>query len=83
MAVVYEKGIIVIPKKIREKAGLQKGAKIEFEVKDKKIIITPQDEWTLEFEQLRKEFADATGKDVEKKLKAAQEKWKNRYNHAY
>lgn len=83
MAVVYEKGIIVIPKILREKVGLQKGTRIEFEVKDKKLIISPKDEWSSEFEQLCQEFQKSSGKDVEKKLKRAQEKYKNRYKHAH
>ena len=42
---VYKKGIIVLPKSIREKAGIKEGILLKVEVKDKKVILTPLDLW--------------------------------------
>jgi len=39
---VGEKGQVVIPKDIRDHAGIKPGSEVVFEVKEKEIIIKPQ-----------------------------------------
>ena len=38
---VYKKGIIVLPKSIREKAGIEEGMLLEVVVDDGKIVLKP------------------------------------------
>jgi len=42
---VYKKGIIVLPKSIREKAGIEEGMLLEVVVDDGKIVLKPLDLW--------------------------------------
>ena len=42
---VYRKGIIVLPKSVREKAGIEEGMLLEVVVDDGKIILKPLDLW--------------------------------------
>ena len=42
---VYRKGIIVLPKKIREKVGIEEGMLLKVIVEDDKIILKPFDLW--------------------------------------
>ncbi len=42
---VYKKGIIVLPKSIREKAGIEEGVLLKVFVKDGKIVLKPLDLW--------------------------------------
>ena len=42
---VYRKGIIVLPKSVREKAGIEEGMLLEVLVDDGKIILKPLDLW--------------------------------------
>ncbi len=75
MAVVYEKGLVVLPKAIREKAGFRKGTPVRFEAEAGKITIKADtDDWLEELKQLRKENATASGKEVEEGIKAARAK---------
>lgn len=41
IARVLQKGIIVIPKEIRKKLGLEKGSKVEFRTTEEGVLILP------------------------------------------
>jgi len=42
---VYRKGIIVLPKDIRERAGVEEGMLLEVSVEEGKIVLKPIDLW--------------------------------------
>ncbi len=42
---VHRKGIIVLPKSVREKAGIEEGMLLEVVVSDNKIVLKPLDLW--------------------------------------
>ena len=42
---VYKRGIIALPKEIRDKAGIREGMKLVAEAKEGKIILKPLDLW--------------------------------------
>ncbi|ABN69180.1 transcriptional regulator, AbrB family [Staphylothermus marinus F1] len=42
---VYKKGIIVLPKNIREKAGIEEGMLLKVSVENGKIVLKPLDLW--------------------------------------
>ncbi len=42
---VHRKGIIVLPKSIRERAGIEEGMLLEVSVEDGKIVLKPLDLW--------------------------------------
>lgn len=83
MALVYEKGIVVLPKHVRKMAGIHKGMKISFKVEDKRVIIEAENDWLIEFENIKNEISKSTGKDVGKRIKIAQERYANRFKHVY
>lgn len=42
---VHKKGIIVLPKSIREEAGIEEGMLLEVSVEGNKIVLKPMDLW--------------------------------------
>ena len=42
---VHRKGIIVLPKSVREKAGIEEGMLLEVSVEDGKVVLKPLDLW--------------------------------------
>jgi len=42
---VHRKGIIVLPKSVREQAGIEEGMLLEVFVEDGKIVLKPLDLW--------------------------------------
>ena len=42
---VYKKGIIVLPKEIREKAGIEEGMLLEVTISSDGIVLKPLDLW--------------------------------------
>jgi len=42
---VYRKGIVVLPKDIREKAGVEEGMLLEVSVEEGKIVLKPLNLW--------------------------------------
>jgi AbrB family looped-hinge helix DNA binding protein len=42
---VYKKGIIVLPKSVREKIGIEEGSLLELIVEDDKIVLKPLNLW--------------------------------------
>jgi len=42
---VYKKGIIALPKEVREKAGIKEGTMLVVEVKEGRIVLRPLDLW--------------------------------------
>ena len=42
---VHRKGIIVLPKSVREKAGIEEGMLLEVSVEDGRVVLRPLDLW--------------------------------------
>ncbi len=42
---VHRKGIIVIPKSVREALGIEEGSLLQLEVRDREIVLRPLDLW--------------------------------------
>ncbi len=42
---VHRKGIIALPKSVRERAGIKEGMLLLVEVKDGKLVLSPLDLW--------------------------------------
>ena len=82
MAFMYGKGIIAVPKLLRQAARLEPGHAIRMSVQNGKLVVEPdEDDWLEELKQLRKENATASGKEVEEEIKAAREERKARWLH--
>ena len=73
MAVLYEKGIVVIPKKIRLSAGLRSGARLNIRSEGRRVIIESEDDALESFRQLCSN-ANLTGKEVAKEIKEAEKR---------
>jgi len=42
---VYRKGIVVLPKSVRERAGIREGMLLTIEVRDGEVVLRPLDLW--------------------------------------
>lgn len=42
---VHRKGIVVLPKSVREKAGIEEGMLLEVSVEGNKVVLKPLDLW--------------------------------------
>jgi AbrB family looped-hinge helix DNA binding protein len=42
---VYRKGIVVLPKSVRERAGIREGMLLTVEVRDGEVVLRPLDLW--------------------------------------
>jgi AbrB family looped-hinge helix DNA binding protein len=42
---VYRRGVIVLPKSVREKAGIREGMLLTVEVRDGEVVLRPLDLW--------------------------------------
>ena len=78
MGEVYEKGQIVIPKHIRDRFNIRHGSKVSFRVENNKIILEPTADWLEEFEALTS-MGKYTDKEVEKKMKEAEDSMHNEW----
>ncbi len=75
---VGRRGVIVIPKDIREKLGIREGMVLDLEVDDNKIIIYTCDLWSRLRERGKKIKIDL--EEAEKELTEAEEEWLKRFN---
>ena len=66
---IGEKGQVVIPKDIRDSFGLKEGSKVVFEVKDKEIVIKPEqnpEEFLKDFFNILKLKKRLTSKEIKR-----------------
>ncbi len=73
---VGKRGVIVLPKNIREKLGIEEGMTLDIEVEDKKIILYIRDLWSELRERGRKMKVDL--EEAERELSEAEEAWLER-----
>ena len=75
MAVIYEKGLVVLKKSVLAAAGLKIGSQVQTRAEPGRIIIEPQDDVMLEFQKLRQKanMSDAQAESelakIEKQMK--------------
>lgn len=80
MAVVYEKGLVLLPKFIRDALGLVKGSRVNFRLEDNKAVIEPEN---ASLEQLRKLRATAfrTDEETERHMELVKKKMEEELLH--
>ncbi len=71
---IGKKGVIVIPKDLREVLGIQEGSLVEVRLEEDKIIIRKKDLW----EEIAKRGVKISAEDAEKELDEAEEEWLRR-----
>lgn len=78
MALVYEKGQVVIPKYLRDIFGIKPGSNVHFNVENNRIYIDPADEVMAELNRLRAIGATQDFESVQKEIREVEEKRKRR-----
>ncbi len=73
MAVVYEKGLVLLPKYIRDALGLVKGSKVNFRLENNKAVIEPANATLEEFRKIRA-TATRSQAEVDKHIELAKKK---------
>ena len=71
---VGKKGVIVIPKDVREALGIHEGSPVEVRLEGDKIIIRKKDLW----EEIAKRGVKINAEDAERELDEAEEEWLRR-----
>ncbi len=71
---IGKKGVIVIPKDVREALGIQEGSPVEVRLEGDKIIIRRKDLW----EEIAKRGVKINAEDAERELDEAEEEWLRR-----
>jgi len=69
---VYRKGIIALPKAVRETAGVRGGMLLLVEVRDGKIVLSPLDLWERVWES---GVGRGTAEEAERELDAEEASW--------
>ncbi len=73
---VGKRGVIVIPKKVREELGIEEGSVLELSVEGDRIIIRATDLWSELRKRGKKMRVDVD--EAEKELDEAEESWLRR-----
>lgn len=73
---VGKRGVIVIPKSIRERLGIEEGMTLDLEVEDGKIVLYVRDLWSELRERGRRLRVDL--EEAEKEVTEAEESWLER-----
>ena len=74
-ASVTSKGQVTIPKKIRERLGLEEGSKVSFVLKDGEAVILPSSDDPLgDLREIRSEVS-FTSEEVEEMISESREAW--------
>ena len=74
---VGKRGVIVIPKSIREKLGIREGSVLEMEVVDDKIILKTRDLWS-ELRERGKRLRRVNLDEIRKEITEDEELWLKR-----
>ena len=73
---VVERGVIVIPKEVRERLGITKGTVLDLRVEGRRLILEVTDLWATLRERGRRIRVDVD--EAEKELDEADEEWLGR-----
>ncbi|RLE61152.1 MAG: AbrB family transcriptional regulator [Thermoprotei archaeon] len=74
---VGKRGVIVIPKEIRDSLGIKEGMVLELEVKEDKIILKTKDLWSILRERGRKISFNID--EAEREIDMEEEEWLRRF----
>lgn len=74
-ATVTKKGQVTIPKKIRDRLGLEEGQKVSFELKGKEAVLLPEVESPLEELRELREEVRFSEKEIRSMIEESKEKW--------
>jgi bifunctional DNA-binding transcriptional regulator/antitoxin component of YhaV-PrlF toxin-antitoxin module len=74
MAEVYEKGLVILPKKVRDAYKLYPGTKVTFSMEKEGVLVKRQNDWLSEFRALRAELATHSSKDMKKMMAESEKK---------
>ncbi len=69
-----KKGVVVIPKEIRDSLGLKEGSTLEVRVSENSIVITPKDLWA----EIAKRGVKISAEEAERELDEDEEAWLKR-----
>ena len=83
MSVLYPKGIMVVPKYIREILGWHEGVEINFHVENKKLVVEPEDNWEKEFEDIRKSMKKMSTKEIVEVTRELEKKRIGKWSDVY
>ncbi|HDD63776.1 MAG TPA: AbrB/MazE/SpoVT family DNA-binding domain-containing protein [Thermoprotei archaeon] len=74
---VGKRGVIVIPKEIRDSLGIKEGMVLELEVREDKIILKTKDLWSILRERGRKISFNID--EAEREIDMEEEEWLRRF----
>ena len=72
---VYKKGIIALPKEVRERAGIKEGTMLVVEVEEGRIVLRPLDLWERVWGSGR---GLGSAREVERELDEEEALWEER-----
>ena len=72
---VYKKGIIALPKEVRERAGIKEGTMLVVEVEEGRIVLRPLDLWERVWGSGR---GLGSAEEVERELDEEEALWEER-----
>ena len=74
MAEVYEKGLVILPKKLRDAYKLYPGTKVTFSMEKDGVLVRREDDWLADFRALREDLTKNGDKDMKKMMAEAEKK---------
>ena len=74
MAEVYEKGLVILPKKLRDAYKLYPGTKVTFSMEKEGVLVRREDDWLSDFRALRADLTKHGGKDMKKMMAESEKK---------
>jgi AbrB family looped-hinge helix DNA binding protein len=83
MAVIYEKGQIVIPKYIRDMLKITSGSCVSVTVVENKIVIEPQSTFEHDFEFLTSQKRVKNEDEIALRMKKAKKNMHDEWSHVY
>lgn len=74
MAEVYEKGQVILPKKVRDAYKLYPGTKVTFSMEKEGVLVRREDDWLAEFRAIRATMAKHSGKETTRLIAESKKK---------
>ena len=74
MAEIYEKGLVILPKSMREAFKMHPGTKVDYRLEKEGILVMPAGNSIAEMRALRKEMAKFTDRQVENMIRETEKR---------
>ncbi len=71
---IGRKGVVVIPKEVRERLGLREGTAVEIRLEGNKVVLIKKDIW----EEVMRRGVKIEAEEAEKELDEVEEEWLRR-----